>query len=526
MGTDPAQLTFSFPDAGALTVEEVWNRASPDLLQRLGEDRRVERKPAGIHATELATYFSMWANTADGGLIVVGMENDGTITGCTNVSAKLEMHASDQCPDARVECRQIPATRLDGTPDYLLLFRVMYNRRRVVRTAAGDAYIRIGESRRKLRSEEIRDLEVDKGQLDIEQEAVTSLRFPDDFNASLVEEFITSVRARTSYPARLSTADILELRHLGRRKGAGFVPNAACVLLFANDPVGAFPGCKIRFLRHQGEAEGTGVKWNVVKDLIVEGPIPLLIQGAGQILSQQLREFSRLGADGRFAAPAPEYPMEAWYEAVVNACVHRSYGALRNMNIFIRMFDDRLEIESPGGFPPPVTADNIYEMHQPRNPHLMDAMMYLNYVKCAREGTRRMRQSMTAADLPVPVFVQKESTYSLVRVTLRNDIKQRTAWVDADAAHVIGAELARDLTRAEVRAVNFIAENGKGHASEVARLLNIDWQTARRMLARLVGKGVLQHVHRKDILRDPRAHFIIAVRANSSSGLKEGSSSN
>ena len=50
---------------------------------------------------------------------------------------------------------------------------------------------------------------------------------------------------------------------------------------------------------------------------------------------------------------------KAWYEALVNACVHRSYN-LKNMNIFIRMFDDRLEIESPGGFPPLVTPENIF----------------------------------------------------------------------------------------------------------------------------------------------------------------------
>jgi len=194
------------------------------------------------------------------------------------------------------------------------------------------------------------------------------------------------------------------------------------------------------------------------------------------------------------------------------ACIGRT--ALRNMNIFVRMFDDRLEIESPGGFPPPVTAENIYEMHQPRNPHLMDAMMYLNYVKCAREGTRRMRESMAAVDLPVPVFAQKDSTYALVRVTLRNNIKQRSAWVDADAASIIGVDLAKELTPQERRAVNFIAEHGKAHASEIGRLLNIDWQTARKLLARLDAKKILRHVHRSDVLRDPKAHFVLRKPAS------------
>jgi ATP-dependent DNA helicase RecG len=173
------------------------------------------------------------------------------------------------------------------------------------------------------------------------------------------------------------------------------------------------------------------------------------------------------------------------------------------------MFDDRLEIESPGGFPPPVTPENIYEMHHPRNPILMDAMMFLDFVKMAREGTCRMRDTMADSELPPPHFAQKDSTYSIVRVTLRNNSKQRRVWLDADAANVIGVERARALTPAELRAVNFISEHGKGHATEIARLLEVDWQTARKLLQRLVSKGVLKHVHRADILRDPKAHFVV-----------------
>jgi ATP-dependent DNA helicase RecG len=76
------------------------------------------------------------------------------------------------------------------------------------------------------------------------------------------------------------------------------------------------------------------------------------------------------------------------------------------MNIFVKMFDDRLVVESPGAFPPPVTPENIYDTHNPRNPHLMNALFYLDYVKCAHEGTRRMRDMMIGANLPAPEFTQ------------------------------------------------------------------------------------------------------------------------
>ena len=106
-------------------------------------------------------------------------------------------------------------------------------------------------------------------------------------------------------------------------------------------------------------------------------------------MKSQLRSFSRLSSGGKFLT-SPEYPEFAWYEAIVNACVHRSYGnGMKNMNIFVKMFDDRLEVESPGPFPAFVTADTIYDLHQhPIKSFLMEAMFYLKFVKMGHEGTR------------------------------------------------------------------------------------------------------------------------------------------
>jgi ATP-dependent DNA helicase RecG len=518
LGRAIRQLPLEFADIAVLTVEEIWNGATAAALVQLREDKRIERKPVGIHGAELAEYLSMWANTIDGGLIVIGMEDDGRISGCEasgRRTNKLETEAKNNCPEARFESKRIPADREGGQPDYLLLIRVYYNPRKVVKTSKGDAYIRVGNQKRKLRHEEVTELETSRRQPDIEQEPCPNFRFPDDFDSQLLSDYVSSVRRRhPNYPASLTVPELLELRHLGKRDPGRFVPNTACVLMFARDPTSEFPGCKVRFLRHEGEIEGTGAKWNVVKDLMVEGPIPILVEGTAQILRQQLREFSRLGPDGKFV-PAPEYPEEAWVEAVVNACVHRSYGVVKNMNIFVRMFDDRLEVESPGGFPPPVTPQNIYDLHQPRNPHLMDAMLHLNYVQCAREGTRRMRESMTAAALPDPLFSQRDATYDIVRVLLRNNKKQRKEWIDSDAAAVVGAEIAATLTEHERRAVNFIAEHKKAHAAEISRLCSIDWNTARRLLQRLTARGILKHIHRKDILRDSKAHFILATPKDS-----------
>ena len=196
----------------------------------------------------------------------------------------------------------------------------------------------------------------------------------------------------------------------------------------------------------------------------------------------------------------------------MNACVHRSYG-LKNMNIFVKMFDDRLVIESPGGFPPFITPENIYNSHHARNPHLMQAMFYLDFVKCHNEGTRRMRDAMQEMTLPHPVFEQKEIVPGniSVRVTLRNNRKQRKAWIDSDVTQFVSAEVATTLSQDEKRIINRVGESGSINVSEAHRLLPHikTWHSVKNLLMRMVQKKILVHQHRADIERDPDACFKI-----------------
>lgn len=508
-----------------LSPDEIYQAADQDLLQTLREDRRLERKPGGIHPRALGEYLCMWANTApSGGLIVIGMEDNAQTSGCHALSADtlngLEKAGYTHCPDARSESKRLDARTPDGTPTFILLMRVYYREDKVVLDVGGNAFARVGDQKRRLSPEEIRELQVDKGQVEFESEPAADFRFPEDFDGELLHEFVEGVHRTRGLEEEHAMTEILSQRRLGRMRDGQFTPNVACVLVFATDPGLRFPGCRVRFLRVDGEVEKTGEGYNIVKDISIEGPIPRLIAGTAAVIDTQLREFSRLGNDGKFYT-APEYPRGAWYEAIVNACVHRSYG-LRNMNIFVRMFDDRLVIESPGGFPPLVTPENIYESHHPRNPHLMDAMFYLQLVKAHNEGTRRMRDTMAEVKLPVPEFkeVSGGAGHSLVRVTLRNNYKQRKAWVDSDASRVLGEDLVRDLTQDERRIVNFVADYGSINVSQCLRLIATlpKWHAAKKLLQGMVEKGVLTRHHSPTVERDPHAKYVLPEAPAPSSG--------
>lgn len=513
------QLEFDFDACAAakhsavLSPDEIYANASQELLEKLAEDSRIERKPPGIHREKLARYFSMWGNSPPyGGLIVIGIGDEGAILGCSELDAKqlnrIEAAGHELVPDARYSVKRIAAGGVQRRDDFLLLLRVHYREDRVVETTSGEAYIRRGESCCKLTDEEKRELAIDKGQVDHEQEPC-GLHYPNDFDMEAVRHFVASVARAKQLRTTHTPEQILANRRLGKNVGSAFVPNTACALLFANNPQAVVPGCVIRVQRYEGTQKLTGKDRNVVKDEIIEGRVPELIVRAESVIDSQLRTFSSLGNDGKFYTQ-PEYPHDAWYEAIVNACVHRSYS-LRKMTIFVRIFDDRLVIESPGPFPPLVTPENIYDVHHRRNYFLMDAMFYLDFVKCENEGTRRMRDCMLEMQLPEPQFEQKEVGNALVRVTLRNLHNKRRMWIDKDASHLVGESVFAALSVDEKRCINFAAEHGAINVSEAQRLVGLKtWHAARSLLRELEKRGIFEYTSK--FHRDPNACFCLLAK--------------
>jgi len=513
------ELNFDPPTRFELmTPDEMFESMDEDLLRKAVEDRRIERKPATFGPRHAGMYVCMWANTAPyGGILVLGIRNDTAFEGCTKLSQdqlnKLEKAAYDYCPHAVADSKRVRIHRdNDGGEDFVVVFYVEYDKTRVVMTADHKVFRRIADSCIEVKdSSAIRRMQADKGEINFEAEPA-SLAYPDEYDESAIASFVSTVRERKGWSGDHSIEKILELIHLGHIGRDGFVPNIACLLLFAKDPRKQIAGCRMRFMRFEGEEERSGTKWNNVKDEWIDGTIPEQIQFAETILRSQLRSFSRLGPKAKFVS-SPEYPPEAWYEAIVNAAVHRSYvNGMGNMYVVIKMFDDHIDIESPGPFPPVVNPRNIYDVQYSRNPYLMDAMYYLKYVRVANEGVKRMRDTMVQMDLPEPEFrenEQEEVGGAKVRVTLRNKIKHRRAWVDTDVAELIGTQIAATLSEDEKRFLNHAAEYGEITVSDAARIMVRSWQYAKKTLMGLVQRGILDHRVRKHKERDPKARFYL-----------------
>src|SRR5690349_10803980 len=148
-------LEFNYAFLFLLAPDEIYEKADEALLVAIKEDKRIERKPAQTHPPQFGEYASMWANTGpDGGLLVVGMEDDGKFTGCLGLGNtglnKREKAISTYCPDARYEYKRIPVTNVKGEKDFVVLFRVFYREDKVVRDVSQQAFHRVGDEKRQL----------------------------------------------------------------------------------------------------------------------------------------------------------------------------------------------------------------------------------------------------------------------------------------------------------------------------------------------------------------------------------------
>lgn len=144
--------------------------------------------------------------------------------------------------------------------------------------------------------------------------------------------------------------------------------------------------CGLDF-KFEGTRQLVGQELHIIKREIVERPLPRLIERAFEVIGMHVREYSCLGQDGVFHT-IPEYPVFAWQEAIVNAVAHRDYS-VTGKAIQVRMFDDRLEVESPGRLPGHVRLDNLVQERFSRNPQIVRVLIEFGYMKDIGEGISR-----------------------------------------------------------------------------------------------------------------------------------------
>lgn len=451
-----------------------------ELSTTCSEGQWFDRTSARTTARHLGDLMAGFAN-AEGGLIAIGI-HEGRVEGVARAGRRINdwrQAAMDFTePPVRHTFELIDCTNAEGRADQIAVVEVESSER-VHTNPSGETYLRVGDENRRLGPLQAQELRYDKGESTFDAAVVAEADLT-ALDPRLVDRYLRRARARADGDI------VLPARGLAADRDGVLHPTVAGLLVFGRAPQAAFPEAYVRLLRYRGSSRETGARANVVADRRLEGPIAAQIDGARRLLRRWLPEAIRLERQGRFAR-ATLIPELVWLESIVNAVTHRSYS-IGGDHVRVELFDDRLEVESPGRLPGLVRPDNIRSTRFARNPRIARALSDLGYGRELGEGVNRMFEEMSRVGLPDPVYAQGPAS---VRVSLLAD--------------PISRRILDRLPPGSERFVEHLSRAGRVTTTQAVELLAASRPTVLRYLYGLAEAGFIEHVGTSP--KDPRGYW-------------------
>ncbi len=341
--------------------------------------------------------------------------------------------------------------------------------------------LRVGSSNRPAQDEEVRRLYVEGSEGGFEALACRQASLS-DLSEQLIADYMRRREETSGQPLGLSWQELLHGLGCTTMEGSRWVPTNAGVMLFAEDPQRLIGQTEVACVRFKGTDV---ISYVDRRDL--HGPLYQLVDDAEQFIYRHMKIGRRI--EGFAGVEYREYPKAAVREAIVNAVVHRAYSR-NGQRIRIFMFDDRIEVYSPGSLPPGVSLEKMRRLEPQsvlRNPIVVGVFRDLGsrYIERLGTGVRRMAQAMAEQGLPRPRF---EDVGSEFRVTLvgpgerfMEEVGKRPAW-------------AKGLNERQVEAMLYAGEHGRITNRAYQDLCGVSRETVKRDLRELVRKKLLTSV--------------------------------
>jgi ATP-dependent DNA helicase RecG len=461
-----------------LTLEGICKDVEHQYYERKGRDTKVSKL-----ANEIIGMLN-----ASGGVISFGISESGELEDLNQLAPeKLDAFRkliNDYIhPPANVVLEEITLTN----GELVFLYHVEQDHERLFqRKDNEDVFLRVADSNKgPLSREEVRKLEYNKPIRSFEDELRPDFN-PGDFRKSVCEYYREKMRFEGTFE------ELAVKRNLAARKDGTVVYKNAAILLFAEDPTQYIPNALVRYVRYSGKERRSGSEFNVIKDERFEECLPRLVELLDRFIHATLRDYYYLDMiEGKFQR-IPEYPKAAWLEGIVNAICHRSYN-LQGNSIYIRHYDDRLEISNSGPLPAQVTVETIMKERYSRNPRIARVLSEMGYVRELNEGVPRIFSAMHQSMLAEPVYTDVNDTVTL---TLRNKVTEHKETIHADVLSAIEKNWA-DFTSTQRSLVNHLFEHFEATLESLAESIQVSEQAIRNNLKKLETLGIVERLSEK-----------------------------
>ena len=423
-----------------------------ELRDRLtaGEDSDWEFKQVRFRGDHvIRNQRDTWAEemvafaNSSGGCLLLGVTDDGKPQGLSPKQLnELELMIVELCRDS-ITPPIIPLTHkctIDGHRCLLVEIESGY----ALHEHKGQSFIRVGSSKRLMNSEQRIRLTLRRGQaqrLSFDESPVANTGF-----ATLHEHLwkpLLSADQHAEPAVGLEKLALLTDDEHGTRRAS-----VAGVLLCTDHPEDLLQQAVITATSYRGGDESTGQ----LDTQTITGPLNQQVADAVAFVRRNMRV-------GAIKDPArldmPEYSMQAVFEGLVNAVAHRDY-MLRGMRIRLRMFNDRLEICSPGALPNGMTIEQMASLQATRNVAVTSNLSRMPvasvegseerryFMETRGDGVMRIQRATQALTGRMPRFEvinDVELRLTIPAATPASDSFRTHVHVRSDRGPVIGADV-------------------------------------------------------------------------------------
>ncbi len=402
------------------------------------ESYLLDFKSRDIAPAKLQTHFVAFAN-ADGGDLYIGV--DETPNGFSAAGFSSPEDANNIISHLLNETKPpvegvVAAFLLTPYSGHILQVTVPKSDK-VHHTATGECYVRMNASSQKIKGEESIRIAYSKGFYKFEEQPVKSAELTDITESKYFQDFMRRMSS-TQEPARFLRRNKLLTELNGEAK-----PTVASVLLFDEEPQELLSSkCSVKIIRMRTTSEEY-LRAQLHSSETIVGPIEFIAQEAERRIFDIMRE-STSAVDGGPAAVS--YPVETVHEILVNAILHRDYSIADDVHVTI--FDNRIEIKSPGKLPGNVTVSNILQSHSNRNPNIVRIINKLpNPINHdLGEGLSTAFKAMTTAGLVRPEIIESENSVVVRILHKRLESYENQIMDYLGANSFITNKIARQLT--------------------------------------------------------------------------------
>src|SRR5665648_147013 len=432
-----------------------------------GESKNLEFKVQLPNSNALAKTIVAFSN-AGGGKLIIGVNDQGEMIGLkpeVNIFELKDQVASIICDTCYpTVLPDIYTTTIDN---HLFLIIEVYRGNLLpyyLKNKGKDegVYIRVGATNRKASHENILELERQRMNISFDQEANREVDFDTLNISSIVDRFIQEGKV-------LNRPVMKNLKLIIEDNSTIYPSNGLLILL------GKFEHIRMKCSRFKGTTMDVFLDRKEY-----EGDLFTQIENAENFIKNYIKLSSEI--KGLQREDQYEIPLEAIRESLVNAVVHRDYSN-DGRDIKVGIYDDVVNIVSPGAFPSTITQEDILEgRSEIRNKVIARVFKELNYIEQWGSGILRIKSSCQARGLKEPEILEKGD---FVNVRLYRKLASQK---DKNQGILISMEPEESILR-------YLKSNqNKITTKETKALLGLGERRSREILKDMIDNDILERV--------------------------------